>query len=89
MSKQELEDKAEAGGWNPYYFAYAIETGVSSPDEAFKKDGSNFGFMQWNTKRWSETCNRLGIDFRHAGHPRYVTDHLETLAARIDAQEAQ
>jgi len=81
MTPQELETLAEQENWNPYYLAYAIETGAKDPQDAFNRDGNGVPFMTWNGQRWRETCKRIGVG--EFGRSQYVSDHLETLAARI------
>ncbi|MBZ5673729.1 MAG: hypothetical protein LAP61_05725 [Acidobacteriia bacterium] len=77
---QRLEELA-GEEWNPYYLAYALETGAETPRQAFERDGGNHEFFVWNGKRWDETCAMIGASREYCAV--YYSDHLETLAARI------
>ncbi len=81
MTAKELEQKADREGFNAYYLAYALETGVSTPEEAFRRDGGNSEFMMWIGQRWNETCDRIGAS--HTFRSVYFNEHMETLAARL------
>lgn len=39
-------------GWNPYYLAYAADTGAEHPDEVFRRDGSNAPYIAWIHRQW-------------------------------------
>jgi hypothetical protein len=69
---------------NPYYLAYAIETGVAGPKEAFDRDGGNHGFTIWNNQRWSEQAKAEGVGREWVSRSDDACDrHCEFLAARI------
>jgi len=81
MTSESLVAMACEGNWNPYFLAYALETGAAHPREAWQRDGSGAAFMCWNRQRWVETCARIGAPLVGCGQHRAA--HLETLAGRL------
>lgn len=83
MTPEKLEEIAAQGGWNPYYLAYALATGATDPDEAFKRDGNNVGFILWNEERWVETKKRHGIPL-HSPASYMRAEHIQTLCDHLN-----
>lgn len=80
MTTLELK-KISGTEWNPYFMAYALETGAKNPKEALKRDKNNCAYMIWNNARWNETCERLGIKRDHCSE--HMEDFIETICSRI------
>lgn len=75
MSADRLDMAARAGGWNPYFLAYALATGAPDPKAAWARDGNGVSYMAWIQAQWRELQARLGFP----DHMRR-THHAEMMA---------
>lgn len=83
MTIKELTDQAKQANCQPYYWAYCLATKAASPDAARQRDGTNADYIEWISRQWTITWQRLHIRNRLESKLLYQNDLLQTLVNTI------